>query len=87
MYFTTAYFAVFAPKIAGTPNRGPIRVHKALAWVHGAGMILTPILGTLAYDQRNRGEKVHGIASAHGAVAATTGIAYGLAVLSVSIKF
>ena len=87
MYFTTAAFAVFAPKIAGTPTRGPIRVHKALAWVHGAGMILTPILGTLAYEQRNRGEKVHGIASAHGAVAATTGIAYGLAVLSVSIKF
>ena len=87
MYFTTASFAVFAPKIAVTPTRGPIRVHKALAWVHGAGMILTPILGTLAYNQRNRGEKVHGIASAHGAVAATTGIAYGLAVLSVSIKF
>jgi hypothetical protein len=87
MYFTTASFAVFAPKIAGMPTRGPIRVHKALAWVHGAGMILTPILGTLAYEQRNRGEKVHGIASAHGAVGAATGIAYGLAVLSVSIKF
>src|SRR5664280_338872 len=87
LYLTTASFAVFAPKISGTPTRGPIRVHKALAWVHGAGMILTPILGTLAYNQRNRGEKVHGIASAHGAVAATTGIAYGLAVLSVSIKF
>jgi len=87
LYLTTASFAVFAPKIAGAPTRGPIRVHKALAWVHGAGMIMTPILGTLAYQQRNAGEKVHGIASAHGAVAATTGIAYGLAVLSVSIKF
>jgi hypothetical protein len=87
LYLTTASFAIFAPKIAGSPTRGPIRVHKALAWVHGAGMILTPILGTLAYNQRNRGEKLHGIASAHGAVAAATGIAYGLAVLSVSIKF
>jgi hypothetical protein len=87
LYFTTAYCAVFAPKIAGAQTRGPIRVHKTLAWVHGAGMILTPVLGALAYDQRSRGEKVHGIASAHGVVAATTGIAYGLAVLSVSIKF
>jgi hypothetical protein len=87
LYFTTASFAIFAPKIPGTPTRGPIRVHKALAWVHGAGMILTPILGTLAYDQKNRGEKVHGIASAHGAVAAVTGAAYGAALLSVTIKF
>ena len=87
MYFTTASFAIFAPKVAGTKSRGPIRVHKALAWVHGPGMILTPILGALAYQQRNRGERVHGIASAHGAVAAVTAAAYGAAVLSVSFKF
>jgi hypothetical protein len=49
-------------------------------------MILTPILGVLAYQQRNRGERVHGIASAHGAVAAVTGIAYGAAILSITIK-
>src|ERR1017187_8741244 len=87
MYLTTASFAIFAPKIAGTPTRGPIRVHKALAWIHGPGMILTPILGSLALQQRNRGEKVHGIASAHGAVAAVTAVAYGAAMLSVMIKF
>ncbi|MDR3698761.1 MAG: carboxypeptidase-like regulatory domain-containing protein [Candidatus Sulfopaludibacter sp.] len=87
LYLTTASFAIFAPKIHGTPVRGPIRLHRALAWVHGPGMILTPILGALAYDQRNRGEKVHGIASAHAPVAVATGIAYGLAILSVSIKF
>jgi hypothetical protein len=87
MYLTTASFAIFAPKIPGTKTRGPIRVHKALAWIHGPGMILTPILGALAYDQRSRGEKVHGIASAHGAVGAVTGIAYGAAMLSVVIKF
>lgn len=87
LYLTTASFAIFAPKIHGTPVRGPIRLHRALAWIHGSGMILTPILGTLAYEQRNRGEKVHGIASAHAPVAVVTGIAYGLAILSVSIKF
>jgi hypothetical protein len=50
-------------------------------------MILTPILGAMAFNQKNAGEKVHGIASAHGAVAAITGIAYGLAIVSVSVHF
>jgi hypothetical protein len=86
MYFTTASYAILAPKVPGTRSRGSIRLHKTLAWIHGPGMILTPILGALAYQQRNRGERVHGIASAHGAVAAVTGIAYGAAILSVTIK-
>ena len=87
MYLTTASFAVFAPKIEGTKTRGQIRLHKALAWIHGPGMILTPVLGSLAYEQRSNGEKVHGIARAHGPVAIVTAAAYGLAILSVSIKF
>jgi len=87
LYLTTASFAIFAPKVPGTRTRGPILVHKALAFIHGPGMILTPILGAMAYNQRSKGEKVHGIASAHGAVAAITGIAYGAAILSVTIKF
>jgi hypothetical protein len=52
LYFTTAYFAIRAPKIEGTHTRGPIRVHKTLAWIHGPGMILTPILGAIAFDQK-----------------------------------
>jgi hypothetical protein len=87
MYFTTAYFSLFAPRIQGTRTRGPIRLHKALAWIHGPGMILTPALGAMAFEQLSQGERVHGIARAHSVVAATTGIAYGLAILSVSIKF
>jgi hypothetical protein len=87
LYFTTAYFAIRAPKPKGTPTRGPIRVHKALAWIHGPGMILTPILGALAYQQKNNGEKVHGLASAHGPVAIVTAGAFGAALLSVSLKF
>ena len=87
MYLTTAYYAIAAPRVPGTKTRGPILVHKALAWIHGPGMVLTPILGAMAYAQRNRGEKVHGIASAHSAVAAVTGAAYGAAILSVMIKF
>jgi hypothetical protein len=87
LYFTSAYFAIFAPKIPGTHSRGQIRVHKALAWIHGPGMILTPILGAIAFDQKSKGEKVHGIASAHGAVAIVTAAAYGAAIISVSFKF
>ena len=44
-------------------------------------------LGALAYEQKNKGEKVHGIASAHGPVAAVTAAAFGAALLSVSVKF
>ncbi len=87
LYFTSASYAIFAPKVPGTTVRGPIRLHKALAWIHGPGMILTPILGAMAYSQRSNGEKVHGIAQGHAAVAVVTSAAYGLAILSLSIKF
>ncbi|MGH9441633.1 MAG: hypothetical protein ACRD16_05120 [Thermoanaerobaculia bacterium] len=87
LYSATAYYAEKAPTEPGTPTRGPIRFHKLLVWIHGPGMILTPILGVLAYEQHQRGEKVHGVAKAHSAVAAVTTAAYGLAMLSVSVKF
>jgi hypothetical protein len=87
LYFMTAYYAIRAPRVPGTETRGPIRFHKALAWIHGPGMILTPILGIMAFDEKNKGEKVHGIASAHGPVAIVTAGAFGAALLSVSVKF
>ena len=48
-------------------------------------MILTPALGIMAYKQENAGEKVHGIASAHGAVAYVTAASHGAAILAVSV--
>jgi hypothetical protein len=87
LYFTSAYFAIRAPRVPGTTTRGPIRFHKAMAWIHGPGMILTPILGAMAYSQKSHGEKVHGIAAAHGPVAIVTAGAFGAALLSVSLKF
>jgi hypothetical protein len=87
LYFTTAYFSIFAPRVPGTQTRGAIRLHKALAWIHGPGMILTPILGAMAFEQKSHREKVHGIASAHAAVGVVTAAAYGLAIVSVSVKF
>ena len=87
MYIATAYFAIRAPKIAGTKTRGPIRLHKTLAWIHGPGMVLTPILGEMAFTQKSNGQKVHGIASLHGPVAIVTAGAFGLAVASVLMNF
>jgi hypothetical protein len=87
LYFMTAYYAIRAPKIPGTETRGPIRFHKVMAWIHGPGMIATPILGIMAFDQKNKGERVHGIAQAHGPVAIVTAGAFGAALLSVSVKF
>jgi len=84
LYFTTAYYAMFAPKIPGVQKRGAIRMHEALAFIHGPGMILTPILGAMAFNQEQNGEKVHGIASAHGAVATVTAIAYGASIVAVA---
>jgi hypothetical protein len=91
LYFSTAYFAIFAPKIPNNPKHGAIRFHEALAWIHGPGMIATPILGAMAFQQEQNGEKVHGAASAHGPVAIATVCAYGAAIIAVSwpihIKF
>src|SRR6185437_6009624 len=84
LYFTTAWYAIRAPRLPGVKKRGAIRFHEALAWIHGPGMVLTPVLGILAYRQESRGEKVHGLAVAHGPVAVTTAIAYGTAIVAVS---
>jgi Carboxypeptidase regulatory-like domain len=84
LYFTTAYYAIFAPKIPGTHKHGAIRVHEALMFIHGPGMILTPILGAMAFQQEQSGEKPHGIASYHGTVAYVTAIAYGASMVAIA---
>ena len=84
LYFSTAYFAIFAPKIPNNPKHGVIRFHEALAFIHGPGMVLTPILGAMAYQQEQDGEKVHGIASFHGPIAIATVCAYGASIVAVS---
>jgi hypothetical protein len=47
-------------------------------------MVLTPILGAIAFKQEQNGEKVHGIASAHGPVAVVTVSAYAASIVAVS---
>jgi hypothetical protein len=84
MYGATAYYAIAAPKIPEAHVKGGIKVHKYLIYVHLPGMVLTPILGAMAFNQLNNGEKIHGIASAHAAVAWTTVASYTAAIVAVS---
>jgi len=85
MYGATAYYAIKAPRIPGEgPAKGGIKLHKYLIYIHAPGMLLTPILGAMAFNQAADGEKVHGIASAHAAVAWTTVASYSAAILAVS---
>jgi len=84
MYAATASYAIRASKVSHEPARGGVKWHKYLIYIHAPGMVLTPILGAMAYNQINSGQKVHGIASAHGAVAAATAASYGAAILAVS---
>jgi hypothetical protein len=86
LYIATAYYAIRAPKVQGTEPRGLIRLHRALAWVHGSGMVITPILGAIAYSQLSNGERIHGVARYHSVAAGTTFAAYMAALLSVSLK-
>ncbi len=85
LYAATAYYAIAAPKIKGVKKKGPIKLHEAMAWIHVPGMILTPILGAMAYSQRSKGERVHGIARLHGQVAVITLAAYTIALLAVTV--
>lgn len=87
LYAATAWYAIRAPKIEGTHTRGEIKFHKAMVWIHGPGMVLTPILGAMAFEQKSKGEKVHGIASMHSVVAIVTASAYGAGLMSVTLKF
>ena len=86
LYSISAYYAIAAPRIAGTKTSGNTKWHKALAWVHGAGMILTPALGAMAYEQKRQGEEVHGIAKAHGGVAVATVVSYAVAMATEILK-
>ena len=87
LFDATVYFAAAAPKPKDTVDKGPIRWHKRFAIVAAVGMLATPILGAIAYDQSSKGQKVHGAASYHGTAAAITALSYAGAIVSVSMKF
>jgi hypothetical protein len=84
MYAATASYAIRAPRVSHEPARGGVKWHKYLIYIHAPGMVLTPILGAMAYNQIASRQKVHGIASAHSGVAVATAASYGAAIIAVS---
>ena len=76
LYFTSASFAIFAPKPEGVVDTGNTKIHRWLSYVHFPLMIITPILGGMAKGQRDNGQKVTGIAGMHGAAATVLLISY-----------
>src|ERR1019366_4524965 len=60
MYALTASYAIRAPKVSNEHARGGVKWHKYLIYIHAPGMVLTPILGAIAFNQINSGQKVHG---------------------------
>jgi len=87
LYATTASYALFAPKPADVVDKGKTRIHRILAWIHGPLMIVTPVLGAMAYHQVGNGEKVHGIASMHGGAATLLVTSYVASMAIMSFNF
>jgi hypothetical protein len=53
-YFTTASLSLLSPPpLVRRPGWSSVSTHKALAWVHFTGMIITPLLGTMIEDKQN----------------------------------
>lgn len=84
MYALTAAYAIRAPRVPDGPVRGGIKIHKYLIWIHAPGMVLTPILGAMAFNDIASGHKPSGIEQYHSAVALTTAIAYGASIIAVT---
>jgi len=69
LYFTSASFAIFAPKPDGIKDTGSTKWHRYLSYVHLPLMIAVPILGNMARSQAENGERTSGAASLHGPAA------------------
>lgn len=89
-YGASAYYGIKAPvwrrKNSG-PATGGSSLHRSLAWVHLPGMILTPVLGYMAKQKRNKNEDLTNPEKYHQDVAAVTIAAFAISVLSVSFEF
>ena len=78
---------LLAPEVEGKKSSGVTRVHKGLAFIHFPAMIIAPILGSMAYKQKQKGEDVHGAASHHASVAAIGAGAYFLSMAIMVFNF
>lgn len=84
LYGVTAYYSLFAPKPENHEASGKTAWHKSLAWVHGVGMVLTPILGLIRYDQVEHGKPSSTLGKLHSVTAVTTYLAFSAALVVVT---
>ncbi|MBL0059466.1 MAG: hypothetical protein IPP35_10230 [Elusimicrobia bacterium] len=87
LYFTTASFSLLAPEGEAKKSAGATKIHKGLAWIHFPAMVIAPILGYQAYQQRDKGEDVHGAAKHHATVAGVGAAAYFLSMAVMVFNF
>ena len=82
LYAATAYYAFTAPKPSGVIDKGRIKWHKTLAWIHLPAMIIAPYLGYMYKKHEEDGQKHTGLEKHHSTVA---GILYGSFALSATL--
>lgn len=82
LYFTTAYYSLTAPKPQGVIDRGRIKWHKGLAWIHFPAMILVPYLGYMYKKNEEDGKKHSALEKQHSTFA---GLLYGSFALSATL--
>jgi hypothetical protein len=88
MYGVSAYYSLTAPDLpSAVKPSGASLWHRRLAWVHGLGMIATPILGYMAKDKADNNEPIDGIEKHHKDVAAVTAATLAVAAILVSFDF
>ncbi len=86
-YSAAAYTALMAPELPHGKEKGGTAWHRRLVWVHLPGMILAPILGYLAAQKIDKGEKLDGPERYHKDIATITAATVAISALTVSFEF
>ena len=82
LYMATAYYSLTAPKPMGVIDRGRIKWHKGLAWVHFPLMILVPYLGYMYKKHEDEGKGHGSLEKQHSALA---GVLFGTFAVSAAL--
>lgn len=87
-YGTTAYLSLSAPDLpAGERSGWGMKIHRAMAFIHLPGMILTPIAGLQANKQIKDGKPLTGLAAKKESLAQMTYLSFAIAAVSVTFNF
>jgi hypothetical protein len=86
-YFTTAYFSWAAPKPVGMVDKGKVKWHKALAWIHLPAMLITPYLGYMYKKHEDDGKPHSSLERQHKTFAGILLGSYALAATIMIVEF